>query len=37
MKRPRNEGRVIVKFFWWPLIIGLILSVLLTIFLNILV
>ena len=36
MKRLKNEGSMTVKFFWWPLIIGLILSVLLTIFLNIL-
>lgn len=37
MKRRRNAGRVIVRFFWWPLVISLILSVLLTILLNILV
>jgi len=30
-----EEGKVVFKFYWWPLIISLGLSVLLTLFLNI--
>jgi len=30
----RQQGKVVVKFFWWPLIISLGLSLLLTIILN---
>jgi hypothetical protein len=29
-----QKGKVIIKFFWWPLIISLGLSILLTILLN---
>jgi hypothetical protein len=29
-----QDGKVIVKFFWWPLIISLAFSLLLTIILN---
>jgi hypothetical protein len=31
-----QQGKVVVKFFWWPLIISILFSVLLTLFLNIL-
>ena len=31
------NGKVIVKFFWWPLIISLAVSVILTIMLNTLI
>jgi hypothetical protein len=29
-----EDGKVIVKFFWWPLIISIGLSILLTVILN---
>jgi hypothetical protein len=32
--RRDQSGRVIVKFFWWPLIISVALSLLLTILVN---
>jgi hypothetical protein len=32
-----QNGRVVVKFLWWPLIISLGLSILLTIVLNLIV
>jgi hypothetical protein len=34
-KRIDQGGAVVVKFFWWPLIISLGLSILLTIILNV--
>ncbi len=30
-----EDGKVVVKFFWWPLIVSLGLSILATILLNI--
>jgi hypothetical protein len=36
IQRDKDEnGKVIVKFYWWPLIISLILSVFLTLILNV--
>jgi hypothetical protein len=35
--RSNEQGKVYVKFYWWPLIIGLGLSLLLTIILNLII
>jgi hypothetical protein len=37
MTEMKESGRVVVKFLWWPLIISLALSILLTIFLNMII
>jgi hypothetical protein len=34
-KSPDQNGKVYVKFYWWPLIISIIFSILLSVFLNI--
>ena len=34
-QRQHQRGEVVVKFFWWPLIISIGLSILLTIILNV--
>lgn len=36
-KLRQQDGRVIVKFYWWPLIISLGISLLLTIILNMMI
>lgn len=35
MKKLSNDGKVVVKFFWWPLILSVGLSILLTIIINV--
>jgi hypothetical protein len=35
VRKSRQRGEVVVKFFWWPLIISIGLSILLTIILNV--
>lgn len=32
-----QDGKVIIKFYWWPLIISLLLSLFITIFLNVII
>lgn len=36
MTKMDDSGKVIVKFYWWPLIISIFLSIILTVMLNVL-
>lgn len=35
MNKLDESGKVYVKFYWWPLIISVVLSILLTLILNV--